>query len=129
MFPLYVFHHNLTLTGTAPLMYFIAVTLGIVNGTPPHIRSAMSSSGNNRIVKNKEIHWEHWLGTLTRNTGRNNDTLRDNDICHEVKQGKTSQSNDTQILSTFKRNRNFVTFSLFQYCLMLTSLYIFCFKS
>ena len=58
-----------TLTVTAPLMYFIAVTLGIVNGTPPHIRSdAMSSSGK---YKNKEMN-------------ENNEALTDNDICHEV---------------------------------------------
>ena len=71
-----MFHHNVTLTWTAPLIYFIAVTLGIVNGTPPHIRSAMSSSGNKRIFEQ--------INTLTGNT----DTDTDNDICHEVKQGR-----------------------------------------
>ena len=71
-----MFHHNVTLTWTAPLIYFIAVTLGIVNGTPPHIRSAMSSSGKEK----QNITTEKYTG--------NNDPSEDNDICHEVKQGR-----------------------------------------
>ena len=34
---------GLTWTWTEPLMYFMAVMLGMVKGTPPHIRSAITA--------------------------------------------------------------------------------------